>query len=68
MGCHVIPVQIRLTKRILEMIDSLVDSDMYPNRSEVVRDAARWFVMKKNCLHACPIDKQEDSTRRVRDK
>jgi metal-responsive CopG/Arc/MetJ family transcriptional regulator len=52
-----IPVQIRLTKKIIDMIDELVESGMYPNRSEVVRDASRWFVMKKNCVVECPMEK-----------
>ena len=52
-----IPVQIRLTKKIIEMIDELVENGMYPNRSEVVRDASRWFVMKKKCVIECPMEK-----------
>ncbi len=54
-----IPVQIRLTKRILRMIDEIVGTDMYPNRSEVVRDATRWFVLRKSCLKECPLEKKE---------
>ncbi|MBU0953218.1 MAG: ribbon-helix-helix domain-containing protein [Nanoarchaeota archaeon] len=36
-----IPVQIRVTRRILETIDHLVREGIYLNRSEVVRDALR---------------------------
>jgi Arc/MetJ-type ribon-helix-helix transcriptional regulator len=35
------PVQIRLTKELVEKIDKLVEVGMYPNRSEAVRDAVR---------------------------
>jgi Arc/MetJ-type ribon-helix-helix transcriptional regulator len=35
------PVQIRLTKELIEKIDNLIENGMYPNRSEAVRDAVR---------------------------
>ena len=35
------PVQIRLTKELIEKIDRLVENGIYPNRSEAVRDAVR---------------------------
>jgi Arc/MetJ-type ribon-helix-helix transcriptional regulator len=35
------PVQIRLTRELIEKIDSLIEKGMYPNRSEAVRDAVR---------------------------
>lgn len=35
------PVQIRLTKKLIEEIDKLVELGLYPNRSEAVRDAVR---------------------------
>jgi len=35
------PVQIRLTKELIEKIDVLIEKGMYPNRSEAVRDAVR---------------------------
>jgi Arc/MetJ-type ribon-helix-helix transcriptional regulator len=35
------PVQIRLTKELIEKIDNLIEIGMYPNRSEAVRDAVR---------------------------
>ena len=35
------PVQIRLTRELIEKIDVLIDKGMYPNRSEAVRDAVR---------------------------
>ncbi len=40
------PVQIRLTKELVQKIDCLVVAGMYPNRSEAVRDAVRRLRMK----------------------
>jgi putative addiction module CopG family antidote len=39
-----IPVQIRMTKKLLEMIDELIESGIYSNRSEAIRDATRKLV------------------------
>jgi Arc/MetJ-type ribon-helix-helix transcriptional regulator len=36
-----IPVQVRLTKRIIEEIDKLVGAGLHCNRSDFVRDAIR---------------------------
>ena len=36
-----LPVQIRLTKKIIEKLDELVSKGMYSNRSQVMRDAVR---------------------------
>jgi putative addiction module CopG family antidote len=36
-----IPIQVRLTKELLEKIDRLVEKGIYPNRSEAIRDAVR---------------------------
>ncbi|MEM5778479.1 MAG: ribbon-helix-helix domain-containing protein [Candidatus Aenigmatarchaeota archaeon] len=41
------PVQIRLTKELIEKIDKLVESGLYPNRSEAVRDAVRRLRLMK---------------------
>lgn len=35
------PVQIRLTRELVEKVDGLVKNGMYPNRSEAIRDAVR---------------------------
>jgi Arc/MetJ-type ribon-helix-helix transcriptional regulator len=35
------PVQIRLTRELIEKLDILIEKGMYPNRSEAVRDAVR---------------------------
>ncbi|MFH1683195.1 MAG: ribbon-helix-helix domain-containing protein [Candidatus Woesearchaeota archaeon] len=38
-------IQIRLTKKLVEEIDELVNEGYYPNRSEAVRDAVRRMIM-----------------------
>ena len=40
-----IPVQIRFTRKIIEYIDRLIESGVYSNRSEAIRDATRRLVM-----------------------
>ena len=40
-----IPVQIRFTKKLIEYIDKLIESGVYSNRSEAIRDATRRLVM-----------------------
>ena len=35
------PIQIRLTRELIEKIDKLIERGLYPNRSEAVRDAVR---------------------------
>ena len=35
------PIQIRLTRELIEKIDILIERGIYPNRSEAVRDAVR---------------------------
>jgi Arc/MetJ-type ribon-helix-helix transcriptional regulator len=41
------PVQIRLTKELIEKIDKLIETGLYPNRSEAVRDAVRRLRLMK---------------------
>jgi Arc/MetJ-type ribon-helix-helix transcriptional regulator len=40
-----IPIQVRLTKKIIEKLDELVENGVYSNRSEAIRDAARRLAM-----------------------
>jgi len=35
------PIQVRLTRELIEKVDKLIDKGMYPNRSEAIRDAVR---------------------------
>jgi Arc/MetJ-type ribon-helix-helix transcriptional regulator len=39
-----VPVQVRVTKKLLEMLDELVGKGIYSNRSEAIRDAIRAHV------------------------
>ncbi|MBN2203168.1 MAG: type II toxin-antitoxin system ParD family antitoxin [Candidatus Aenigmarchaeota archaeon] len=39
------PIQIRLTRELIQKIDVLIDNGIYPNRSEAVRDAVRRLEM-----------------------
>jgi len=41
-----IPVQVRVTRKLIEMLDELIESGAYSNRSEAIRDAIR-----KNVSH-----------------
>lgn len=36
-----IPIQVRLTKRFLDIIDRMIDDGIYANRSEAIRDCIR---------------------------
>ncbi len=36
-----LPVQVRLNKKIIEKLDELVNKGMYSSRSQVIRDAVR---------------------------
>lgn len=40
-------VQIRITKGLIQRMDSLVDAGLYSTRSDVVRDAVRRLVLDK---------------------
>ena len=40
-------LQIRMTKGLLEQVDSLVEQGLYANRADVVRDAVRRLVWKQ---------------------
>ncbi len=44
-GVEMVPVQVRITKKLVEEIDQLVLKGIYSNRSEVIRDATRRHVM-----------------------
>lgn len=36
-----IPVQIRVTRKLIKMLDELIEKGVYSNRSEAIRDAIR---------------------------
>ncbi|MEM7816265.1 MAG: ribbon-helix-helix domain-containing protein [Candidatus Aenigmatarchaeota archaeon] len=41
-----VPVQIRINKKMVERIDQLVEEGVYSSRSELIRDATRRLVME----------------------
>lgn len=40
------PIQVRLTEKLIEKVDKLVEKGIYPNRSEAIRDAVRRVVSR----------------------
>tara|TARA_Y100000310_G_scaffold334528_1_gene414530 strand:- start:1012 stop:1230 length:219 start_codon:yes stop_codon:yes gene_type:complete len=56
-------VQIRLSKGIIERIDTLIKDDLYSSRSEVIRDAVRRMTLK---LQIGSIPNTGDSVKEVR--
>ena len=44
MGNVMVPVQVRLTRKLLEEVDRLIVTGSYSNRSEIIRDAVRRHV------------------------
>ncbi len=56
-------LQVRLTSGLIEKIDSLIDSGIYSNRSDVIRDAIRRLVLDK--LTGI-IENKEDSVKELR--
>ena len=43
-----IPVQVRLTKKLLDMVDDVISTGLYSNRSQVIRSATREMLLKAN--------------------
>jgi metal-responsive CopG/Arc/MetJ family transcriptional regulator len=41
MGITMIPVQVRVTRKLLEELDRILDKGIYSSRSEIIRDALR---------------------------
>jgi len=39
-----IPIQVRITKKLLERLDSVLGEGIYSSRSEIIRDAIRKHV------------------------
>lgn len=39
-----LPVQVRIPKKLVEMIDVHIDKGMHSNRSELIRDAIRRYM------------------------
>ena len=49
-----IPVQIRINRKMIEKIDQLVEAGVYSNRSEVIRDATRRLVIEFSGRNGLP--------------
>jgi len=47
-------IQIRISKGILEKIDELVKAGLYANRSEVIREATRRYVLEEKKVESEP--------------
>ena len=43
-----IPVQIRMPKKLLDMVDGMVGTGLYSNRSQVIRSATRDLIVRAN--------------------
>lgn len=43
-------VTINLTKELEEKIDLLIDKEIYPNKSELIRSAIRDLLVKYDCF------------------
>ncbi len=60
--------QVRLPERLVEEVDKLVDKGLYSNKSDVVRDALRRFILDQQ---VGSIENKGDSVkeiRKIRDK
>ena len=57
-----IPVQIRFTRKLIEYVDKLIESGVYSNRSEAIRDATRRLVMD---MHSRGVEIQPPGTQRL---
>lgn len=42
------PVQVRVTRKLIELVDELVENGIYSNRSEAIRDAIRKHVINNS--------------------
>jgi Arc/MetJ-type ribon-helix-helix transcriptional regulator len=60
-----IPVQIRFTKKLIEYIDKLIESGVYSNRSEAIRDATRRLVMDMSSSRGISFQIEGDEKLRI---
>ena len=61
-------LQIRMNKGLIKMIDTLVKTGVYSNRSDVIRDAVRRFIWKKEVGTIESIGNSEELIRNARKK
>ena len=60
--------QVRLTKGLIEKIDSLVQKGYYPNKSDAIRDAVRRLVWEKEIGTLPSIGDSVQEVREIRNK
>ena len=61
-------LQIRLSHGLVERIDTLVDSGVYANRSDVIRDAVRRFVWERETASISAKGNSVELVRETRQK
>ena len=61
-------LQIRLSNGLIKRIDSFVKTGVYSNRSDVIRDAVRRFVWKKEVGTVSLKGNSVDLVRKAREK
>ena len=61
-------LQIRMNKALLKRVDTLVKSDIYSNRSDVIRDAVRRFIWGKEVGSINHKGNSVEQVRKIREK
>ncbi len=61
-------LQIRMNKKLLKRVDSLVKTGVYSNRSDVIRDAVRRFVWQKEVGSISNKGNAVEQIRKIRKK
>jgi len=61
-------LQIRMNKGLLKRIDSIIKSEVYSNRAEVIRDAVRRFVWEKEAGSVNFKGNSVEQVRKIRKK
>ncbi len=61
-------LQIRMNKKLVKLIDSLVKSGIYSNRADVIRDAVRRFVWEKEAGTITSKGNSVEQVRKAREK
>ncbi|ALM75330.1 MULTISPECIES: ribbon-helix-helix domain-containing protein [Thermococcus] len=60
MSASSVKITVRIPAGIAKMIDELVEAGLYSNRSEVVKEALREFVLSKKIPNAKSQDEDEE--------
>jgi Arc/MetJ-type ribon-helix-helix transcriptional regulator len=54
-------LQIRLSKGIMEKIDELVESGLYANRSDIIREAVRRYILQLELIKGKALKTAQDT-------